>query len=619
MKKYISILLFIVALVLVSCNDNVLDRPQLNDLNDETYWKDETQLRLFANGYYPNYFPGYNSSWSVDYAPLRGYYFSDDFSSTGTQSHFESNVPSSRGSTSETPSMLSQYSGPSWNFAWVRKTNLFINRIETVTKANITDEAYKHWMGVARFFRGYEYYRLVSVFGDVPYYGELFNETDYDVMYKDRTPRAEVMDKVYDDLKYAMENIRANDGDLYLNKYIAAGFIARFMLFEGTWEKYHNGDQARAKKYLEFAVEAGNLVINSGKYKISSDFRSLFGSSDLKGNQEVLLYRHYDAALSVSHAVASYSNGIEGQPTAPNLSLAKAFICNDGQPYQLSAVPNAEILDITNMIKTRDPRFEATFWDKPKPQSSSLLYACKFISREGTTYAEGEVNAGKTLPPQFGSVTNDNDYPVLRYAGVLLDWIEAKAELATMGGAAVTQADIDKSINAIRNRPLDAVAVGKGVKKTAPMQLATLPDDPARDTDVPALIWEIRRERRMEFVYEDTRLLDIKRWKKIQYMNGTTHPDNLMGLWIDVPKELPSFLDPKNKKEGKLKVMKADGTIVTFDGTNGSEMVGFYMIENATDRNEFGDKVYMSPVGKAQIDQYTEKGYTLTQTVGWTN
>ncbi len=603
--------------ILSGCKDNVLDRPQLNDPTDDSYWTNETQLRLFANGFYNNYFTGYNTGWSTAYAPLKFYNFNDDASITGPQSNFESIVPSSRGSFSESQQVLSQYDGPTWNFAWVRKANLFIDRIETVSKPLITNEEYKHWMGVGRFFRGFEYSRLVSVFGDIPYYDTLFDETNFDVMYKDRTPRNEVMDKVYDDFKFALSNVRANDGDQYVNKYVVAGFISRMMLFEGTWQKYHNGDMARAKKFLDFAVEAGNMVIESNKYRIATDFRSLFGSMDLKGNPDVLIYRHYDAALAVTHMIASYSNGIEGQAPAPNLALAKAFICNDGKPYQLSSLANAKELDIKNMILTRDPRFEATFWDKPKPQSATLLYASKFIDRIGTTYAEGEVNAGKKLPPEYGSNTNTNDYPVMRYSEVLLNWIEAKAELATIGGSGVNQMDLDKSINAIRNRPLDQVAINKGIKKTAPLQLAAIPVDPAKDADVPALLWEIRRERRMEFVFEYSRLLDIKRWKKIDYMSATKNPDLLKGLWINIPKELPSLLDPKNKKEGKLKVMKADGTIVTFDGNNGADMVGFYVIENVKDRNEFGTNVYLSPVGKAQIDAYADKGYKLTQTIGW--
>ena len=93
MKKYIFYsILFSVVLSLGSCSD-VLDRPQLNDMNDDTYWRNESDLRLFANGFYMNYFVGYNNTWGVAYAPLRGYYFSDDFSTANVQSNFESSVP----------------------------------------------------------------------------------------------------------------------------------------------------------------------------------------------------------------------------------------------------------------------------------------------------------------------------------------------------------------------------------------------------------------------------------------------------------------------------------------------------------------------------------------------
>lgn len=602
-----SILFF--AFLLGSCSD-VLERPELNNMNDDTYWRNETDLRLFSNGFYVNYFVGYNNTWGVAYAPLRGYHFSDDFSNTNVQSNFESSVPSSRGSTSETPDMLTQYAGPNWNFAWVRKSNIFIDRIENVAKPLISEEAYKHWMGVARFFKGFEYHRLVSVFGDVPYYETLFEANDLEQMYKDRTPRNEVMDHVYDDLLYAFENVRLNDGDNVLNRYVVAGFISRIMLFEGTWQKYHLNDQTRAKKYLELATAAGDFVINSGKYNISTDFRSLFGSQDLKGNSEILMYRHYDASQSLTHHVASYSNGYESQIPSANLSLAKAFLCVDGQPYQLSSVENADSMNIKNMVKTRDPRFEATFLDEPKVQSATLLYASKFIDRTGPTFW----NSGN-IPPMYGSNSNTNDAPVMRYSEVLLNWIEAKAELATMGGSAVSQNDINISINMIRDRPLDAVAMDKGVQKTAPMTLATLPDDPDRDADVPALIWEIRRERRMEFVFEYSRLLDIKRWKKIQYMSATENPDNLLGLWINIEEELPSLL--ATEKVNLLKVKKENGTIVTYDGTNGDEMVGYYMIEKGTDRQTFDNRVYLAPVGADQINQYRDKGYTLTQTPGW--
>ncbi|EKD30727.1 MAG: hypothetical protein ACD_77C00481G0002 [uncultured bacterium] len=609
MKKYILILLSVVTLGLASCSE-FLERPSLTTMDDEIYWTSENSLRLFANGYYENYFVGYNSTWGVDYAPLRGYYFSDDFTSSGKQAGFETQAPASRASTSEAPSMMITYAGPTWNFAWVRKSNLFLERIEKMKDVSITTEVYNHWSAVARFFRGYEYSRLVSVFGDVPYYNKVVTETELDLLYKDRDSRTLVMDKVYDDFAYALENMRVSDGSAqYLNRYIAAAFISRFMLFEGTWQKYHLNNNEKAKKYLEQAVAAANIVKTSGKFTFTSDFRSLFGSLDLASNKEVIMYRHYDAALGVTHHVASYSNLTESQGPAPNLSLAKSFICNDGMPYKVSNIANADKLDIKNMSLTRDPRFEATFWDAPKKESSTMLYACKFIDREGVKLYPGP------YPAMYGSNTNTNDAPVIRLAEVVLNWIEAKAELATMGSPAVTQTDIDQSINAIRNRPLDATAIAKGIKKTSPLVLAALPNDPDRDTDVPALLWEIRRERRMEFVFEHTRLLDIKRWKKINYMSGATNPDLLLGPWVNFQAEYPEWLIAA--KVNKLKVKKADGTVVTYTGTNGADMVGYYVPENISDRDAFTARVYLSPVGNTQISQYTDKGYTLTQTPLW--
>ena len=595
---------------MISGCEDFLDRPSLTTMNDQNYWTSENNLRLFADGFYANYFVGYNSTWGVDYAPLRGYYFADDFTSSGKQGGFETQTPESRFSNSETAGWLTTYAGPTWDFAWVRKSNLFIERVEAMKGTYLTESVYQHWSAVARFFRGYEYSRLVSVFGDVPYYDHVVKDTELDLLYKDRDSRTLVMDNVYDDFAYVLANMRLVDGGAqYLNKYIAASYISRLMLFEGTWQKYHMNDQVKAQKYLTMAVEAAALVAQSGKYSFTSNFRALFGSEDLAGNKEVILYRIYDAGIGITHHVASYSNTTESQGPAPNLDLAKSFICNDGQPYQLSSVADADKLDISHMAATRDSRFEATFWDKPLKESATLLYADKFIDRVGPTFY------GKSYPSQYGSNTNTNDAPVIRLAEVVLNWIEAKAELATMGGAAVTQAEIDASINAIRDRPLDAVAVGKGISKTAPLTLAALPNDPDRDTDVPALIWEIRRERRMEFVFEHSRLLDLKRWKKIDYMNDVNNPDLLLGLWINFQAEYPEWIHVS--KVNKLKVKLEDGTIVTYDGTNAAAMVGYYIPENVSNRDAFTDRVYMAPIGNTQINQYKDKGYTLTQTTGW--
>ncbi len=617
MTKYKLCGIGIASLLLFSCSKDLLNRPPLTSYVDQNgqFWRNEDDIRMFANGFYTNYFNGFATSFTVDYTPVRGYTFSDDLTGRNIQSNFESNVPSSRGSTSEGASWLSQYAGPTWNFSWVRKSNIFINRLDEVAKPKITDEAYRHWSAVARFFRGYEYSRLVSVFGDVPYFGRVVLENELDTLYKDRDKRGFVMDKVYDDFQYVLANIRDNDGTQFLNKTVAAAFISRLMLFEGTWEHYHGLDAAKAKKYLEMAVQAAQLVMSSGKYSFTSDFKSLFASENLAGNKEVILYRAYDAALLITHSIGSYSNGTETNGVDPNLVLVKSFIMKDGDVWQNSSVPNAGDFSLANLVKTRDPRFEASFIDQPNAASTTLLYGYKFASREAITYI------GKSYPPAWGSNTNTSDAPVIRLGEVVLNWIEAKAVLAQYyGGAPVTQDDINKSINAIRSRPLDAAAIAKGVQKTAPMDVANLPNDPKRDADVPALIWEIRRERRMEFVFENFRLLDIKRWNKLGYMDFNTNTDYYLGPWVNIPVEIPSAIRNAANTAvnvGKVRVQKADGSIVTWNGTNDAAMVGFWMVDNAKNRDNFTDKNYLSPIGQNTINEYKDKGYTITQTVGW--
>lgn len=617
MKKYILTLCTVLTLGLTSCDD-FLDRPQLDKVEDnKNFWRNGADFRMYSIDFYPWFFTGYNTGYGVNYTPLRGYTFNDDVvSGEGIQSNFITTVPNSLGVAVDPDQLASQawyaqYNGEKWNFGWVRKANIMLQRTEDY-KANLSEEEYKHWTAVARFFRAYAYYNLVISFGDVPYFDKPVSETEPDVFFKDRDKREVVMDHVYDDLKYAIENALAldNGSTQYVNKYVIAGLASRIMLFEGTWQKYHNLSAERAKKYLEFCQEASEVIMNTKKYACSKDFRSIFGSNDLKGHPEVIFYRHYAPAMA-THAIASYSNGEEGQPGA-NLNLIKSFICTDGRVYKNSTVPNVTDFNLATLAKTRDPRFEATFFNFPNKKSQTMLYADKFISRLGASYWNNVANR----PNEFGSSNNVNDAPIIRYAEVLLNWIEAKAELAeSYSGTAITQEDLNLSINAIRNRPLDAEAIANGVQKTAPLMLNALPTDPDRDTDVSALIWEIRRERRMEFVYEHTRLLDIKRWKKLQYMDNTKNPDTMYGTWVNFPLDLPDYL--AKSYEGKLTVRKADGTEVVYNGTNKAEMVGFYKVMNVQPRQEFTDKVYLSPVGKTEINDYKAYGYTLTQTEPW--
>ncbi len=672
------------ALALASCSD-FLDRQSKTVMDDNTYWTSENNIRLFVNGAYGSYFTGYSDSWGSAYAPAvyTGEY-SDDRTTTGTQANILISLPADNWYKAETYRgywLARRGSGP-WNFAYIRKWNLLIDRLATMhDSGKLTDEAYNHWNGVARFFRGWEYSRFVESFGDVPYYDHVVEATNDDEMYAPRTPRSEVMSKVKEDFDYAMANVRDNDGTDYVNKAVVGTIASRLMLFEGTWYIYHKNDAAMktssnvdalAKTFLEAARDYAAKVIDSGAYKFDTDFRTLFGTLyNRPSSGEIILYRAYNKSVvsGAQHCIASYANGNEAQAASGNLSTLKAWICNDGKPYSNSTVDNARSFRLQDMVVTRDPRFEATFWDEPKA-SATGLYCEKFIDRTGPTYAYN----GENRPTYYGSCTNENGFPCVRYAETVLNWIEAKAELADkFGGAAVTQEDLDKSINAIRKRPLDATATAKGVKQTADLQIGNLPEDPERTGSaqqttlgykttgaVSPLIWEIRRERRMEFFLEQYRVLDIRRWGQLELMLGANNPDLLVGGYVELDlaatltesaaSELFRSAQTTNLKKtlnnqgynlltkansGKVSVYpivgyNADGTVklgertyFTFDEANKTSnyqaMRGFLCPVSIQDRDSRNVDVrnYLEPICSQVITQYKDAGYEITQNPGW--
>jgi len=596
--KYINkyLLLVLLLVVLTTGCKKFLDRPPLSEVTDETAWTSEDNVRLYANSLYTSFFPGYGLGFSTAGAAFMDYQFSDDIFAMGNQGNFTRAVP---------PNSI-------WGYSTVRSINILLDRIENRMETVLEPEAKNHWMGIGRFFRALEYSDLVTRFGDVPYFDFVPDAADLETLYKPRTPRNQVMDAVYDDLKFALENIRTADGDQFVNRYVAAGFASRVALYEGTWQKYYYNNNERAQKFLTLAEEAANIVIGSGKYDIVTDFRSLFASTNLSGNKDVVLYRNYDAAVNIMHSVASYNNLSESLAFGPSTDLIKSFICADGQPWQTSAEASANDFSLSKMVTTRDSRLEASFYDKPTPKNrASFWYVVKFIPRSVIT----SVAAGGTPPNEFTSNKNVTDYPVFRYAEALLNWIEAKAELSTMGGAALTQDDINRSVNKIRERPLAAEAIAKGVKKTAHLELSNLPDDPKRDPSVSALLWEIRRERRMEFAFEHSRYEDLKRWHKLDYMDTEAKKDLLSGGWVNFSAEAPTEL-----KAG-VSVVDLSGNTVVYNGSNAAAMKGFFRLTNTNGRlpflNQPGVNPYLSPVGRVQIDEYTSKGYTLAQTEGW--
>src|SRR5690606_10118759 len=111
-----------------------------------------------------------------------------------------------------------------------------------------------------------------------------------------------------------------------------------------------------------------------------------------------------------------------------------------------------------------------------------------------------------TLDPTSydNGATNTNAVPLMRYAEILLNYAEAKAELGN-----ITAADWGKTIGALRARS----GVTGGLD-----QLPTTVDNYLKNNFFPninnPIILEIRRERQVELALEGFRFNDLKRWKR---------------------------------------------------------------------------------------------------------
>ncbi len=569
MKRYKFLTIFsLVLLLLSSCND-FIERSPYDQIQDTEYWQNEEQIRIYSYSFYPAYFVGYGATGLIGGSRFgNGDTFNDDIA-WRTQGEF-------------TPIRVPD-TDSGWDFSYVRKANYMLEKVQTVP--GLTEEALNHWTGVSRLLRGMEYSDLTFLYGDVPFFDHRLESTEYDELYKDRDTRTYVDKKIMEDFEYALTNIRTNDGEMMINRYVAAALVSRLALREGTFLKYHEIDADLGNQMIDLSRRASLIVMESGKYSISSDYGKLFTSDDLAGNSEVIMYRKYvDGVLT--HCTLTYNNA-EAQ-TGANKALLESYVMSDGKPVY---VDNPSFCPKTaeDFFKNRDKRLSFTFRNKyyirgedcsPFNYSTSGYSMHKFMNDADTASTD----------LKFRNANNVTDAPCLRYAEVLLNYAEACYELGKL-----TQADLDKSINLLRTRAgipaLQTLGGQPGVN-------GTVYDDPHRDPDVPSLLWEIRRERRVEMAFEGLRYNDLKRWKKFEYMYNEKNPDIKLGAYI-------SYDD----------YPKANKTEVPFESSGATE--GYILCNTGAARQAPKDYNYVRPVPKDQITLYENNGYKLHQTKEW--
>ena len=563
---------------LTSCEKGYLDRQPEANISPDTYFRTEKDLELYTNSFYdalPSAEGVYNES--VDNIVKN---------SLGEEITGKRQVP---------------VKGGGWTWTQLRNINYFL---ENYNKEVPESLAAKH-AAVAKFFRAYFYFDKVKRFGDVPWYSRSLNTNDEELLLKGRDSRVLVVDSILKDLDYAIQHLGTAKSDEKVTKWTALALKSRVALYEGTFRKYHkNLNLGGSTELLTAAAAAAKEVIDGKQYNLylgngTNGYGELFSSVNSIG-EEVILSRKFSTGLQIFHNVNYYT--ITASYGKPGLEkeLVNSYLMKDGSRF--TDKPGFQTMTFLEEVKDRDPRLSQTIRTPGYVRiGGSAPIAPNF----------GHTVTGYHVIKFVGDVKYDsyniseNDMPVFRYAEVLLNYAEAKAELGT-----ITQADLDISIKVLRDR----VAMPN-------IQLASVNANPdayiaAQYKNVEGankgIILEIRRERRIELVMESFRWDDLMRWKEGQQLTrqfkGMYFPsigkfdidgDGKEDVWI---------YEGDRPSQSGIQLLKLGSEILLENGKSGHVVINNH-IQKVFDENK--DYLFPLPIQELELNP------NLTQNPGW--
>jgi hypothetical protein len=400
-----------------------------------------------------------------------------------------------------------------WSWTALRNINYFL---ENNTNPNIPEHVRNNYSGQARFFRALFYFDKVQRFGNVPWYGRTIEVADTVSLKKPRDSRQVVMDSVLADLDFAIANISTVDPTRSMvTKYVALAYKSRICLFEGTCRKYHGaagglaaGLEQTAGAWLLEATKAAKTIMDEGGFGLNtaggpeSAYRQLFISKQ-PVTKEVILANVNDATLNVLNDANWYwTSATYGSRLSFTRTFVNTYLNIDGTPF--TSVPDFEIKPFSEEVKGRDKRLQQTIrmgnykrqvagTQQPAPPVFSYTYT-------------GYQPIKWTLDDDYydGGTRNDNSIVLMRYAEVLLNYAEAKAELGTL-----TDEEWAATIGSLRAR-----AGITGGLTTKPMHVDVYLQQRYFPGISDPVLLEIRRERGIELAWEGMRFQDLIRWKR---------------------------------------------------------------------------------------------------------
>ncbi|PTQ93660.1 putative outer membrane starch-binding protein [Mucilaginibacter yixingensis] len=524
MKKYYYIIGLAVLLTAGACKKEFLDQQPLDSPTTASFFQNTSQFKSFANDFYNK---------MIGFRPV----------TSGVTGGGNSNIYDFMDAGSDLTEAITSYgqgaiSVPASDIYWVnayayiRANNVLIQAASVYTG---DQAAIKQYVAAAYFFRAWHHFFLLKRYGGVPIITKVLDVNSPELN-APRNTRYEVANQILRDLDVAIAglpleaNIAAADKG-QVSQQAAKAFKARVLLYEATWEKYvgTTTDFAQNQKkgdstttWLTQAASLASQVMTDNTYSLFKGVDTLSyyymfnlddANSNPKGltktsNNEYILSSHYDFTLLQGNANLTHTLGGYG----PSRKMMDMYLCTDGLPFSVSPLAKG-YAKMTDEFDNREWRLRSLVYiPKKKYWGFGATTGANYnLANYITTF-----NFPAIITPAYPDLaTNINggygnrkfcseestradyqesyDYPQIRLAEVYLIYAEAKCEL---GGGAISDADLNISINKIRAR-----------NNVAPLTNALIAPYPSL-----TMLGEIRRERALELYLENSRFDDLKRW-----------------------------------------------------------------------------------------------------------
>ncbi len=571
MKKAKSKILFIglltgVTLFTGSCTHNLLDQQTTTDLGASAFWKTEADATTALMGAYSSIRPLFD----------RDYYFDGQGEYVRVRSGTASTVAGDlrRGDAYRADYNPNDYGDNFDNmyrylYGGVNRTNYVIENVKkmlpTASPASVV--SLEVVIGEARLLRGMVYFRLISMWGDVPWFTKIITD-DSEVADLKRTPIAQIKDSIMADFTYAFEKLPVKGTALgRAGKPAALAFRGKLQLYWACWNKFGWPELDTFTPNAAAATAAYTAAAADFKAVIENYNLNLFRNGDpgqwgTMGNAEILPNYYYLFIPSTGNPntegemIMTFTHGGTGTNQGEELMRDMAGRSHEGS--QCWVHPRYEIADryqstITGdftvpLIPTnpttpgartklnsavnpqsyanRDYRMKSSIqWDYEMSVGLTSLKVTDWVPFIYKTWNANVVINGKTyisyntdgcnsgyvfrkfVRNYAGQGRSDGDYnwPVMRLADVYLMYAEATNEVSG------PQPDAIALVNRIRHRGnLPALAS----EKTA-----------TKETFFAA----IEQERIIELLGEGQRSFDIRRWRAIERV--WVPPLNGDGVW----------------------------------------------------------------------------------------